>query len=112
MANGKAQKSQVSSMVDYANDQLQGVGVGKATKRKRTRKVKCNAADVHKILAHEAEWCNKTPDWIAKKVGRSKASVRTIISSLRQEGYYPKTLGEVARSIAKKYRHGNDLPPT
>ncbi len=110
MANGKAQKKQIK-MVDYAHDKLKGVGLDKATKRKRTRKMKCNAADGHKILAHEAEWCNKTPGWIAKKIGRSEASVRKIISVFRQEGYYAKTLLRSASEIRLRKRDHTVMGP-
>ena len=101
------------TMAEYGQEQLGAVGYhanmddATKTKRKRTSKPRCTKDDMQKMLAHEDEWSNKTPAWIATKLGRSEASVRTTLSTLRQEGFYPKTLEELARSVARQHRNGN-----
>ena len=108
MAQAKAQKQENNTVTDYAKKQLSAVGtrpkkeLAEEPKRKRTKKAKCNAADVIKLLEHEKEWCNKPYKWIAKRMNRTPASVRTVISALREQGHYPRTLHEMTVAALQK----------
>ena len=106
MANAKAQAKEETTPGKYTEELLGPKSIGhykpQPKKRKRTTKRKCSEADVHKILAHEKEWSNKDYKWIAKRINRTGASVRTVITTLREEGRYPKTLREIARNVAQK----------